>query len=77
MGRSDRLQIEVNMDAACKAGNHPLVAIYSTWGEEQDVVRWCPECGAVVIDTDYDGRTMPGSVRKMQLPQLARTAKKG
>lgn len=33
---------------------------------ESAVVRWCPTCGAVVIDTDYDGRTKPGDVMPMR-----------
>jgi DUF917 family protein len=31
-----------------------------------DVVRWCVNCGAIVIDTDVDGRTRPGNVMTMQ-----------
>ena len=37
--------------------------------EESYVVRWCSECGAVVVDTEYDGRTQPGSVREMKFPK--------
>lgn len=33
------------------------------------VVRWCSNCGAVVIDEDYDGRTKPGGVMKMKFPK--------
>lgn len=35
-------------------------------------VRWCQDCGAIVIDTDVDGRTMPGDVWAMTIPTLAR-----
>ena len=35
---------------------------------DQDVVRWCKICGAIVVDRDYDGRTNPGQVKKMQFP---------
>lgn len=36
------------------------------WNEEA-VVRWCPECGAIVIDKESDGRTLPG---KMMFPKI-------
>lgn len=48
----------------------PLKAIY--WNgtdDEAAVVRWCPQCGAVVVDTDFDGRTNPGAIMKMKFPQ--------
>lgn len=61
----------------CKKGNHPLVEITSSWlgygGYE--VVRWCPVCGSVVVDTDVDGRTMAGNVMKMRVPRIARERK--
>lgn len=37
--------------------------------EEEKVVRWCQDCGGVVVDIDVDGRTMePGGMRKMEFP---------
>ena len=52
-------------------GNHSLKVITS-FGSDQDltVVRWCEICGAIVVDTDYDGRTNPGAVMSMQFPKL-------
>ena len=53
----------------CRKGNHPLVEIQSAWmgyGEWQ-VVRWCPECGSVVVDIDVDNRTMAGRIMKMRI----------
>jgi DNA-binding NarL/FixJ family response regulator len=42
-------------------GPKPLIEIYRHHGAGSDkVVRWCPKCGAVVIDEDYDGRIRPG-----------------
>lgn len=35
---------------------------------EEHVVRWCSECGAVVVDVDYDGRTAAGRIMKMKVP---------
>ena len=56
----------------CRKGNHPLIELTRTWlgygGEE--VVRWCPECGSVVVDVDVDGRTMAGKIMKMKSPQV-------
>lgn len=50
--------------------NHDLIPVYieSISRDEQNVVRWCTKCGAVVVDVDYDGRTMPGKIRKIQVP---------
>jgi hypothetical protein len=45
-----------------------LETIYSdprSYGET-NVVRWCSDCGAVVVDLDYDGRTKPGGIMKMR-----------
>jgi hypothetical protein len=39
--------------------------------DTESVVRWCPECGAVVVDREVDGRLM-GSVVKMQFPETVR-----
>lgn len=35
------------------------------------VVRWCSDCGAVVIDNDIDGKIAPGAWRRMQFPKIA------
>jgi len=53
----------------CK-GNHNLLDIYCDGPEmEQSVVRWCEECGAIVVDVVVDGRTAPGRVMAMRLPK--------
>ncbi len=36
--------------------------------DSYNVVRWCPKCGAVVVDCDYDGRINPGQILKMRFP---------
>lgn len=58
----------------CKEGLHPFVKISSTTvGEdEEEVVRWCPECGAIVVDHDIDGRTIPGYYKKITYPNIVR-----
>ena len=54
------------------ANKHTLIVIYCGGPDmEQDVVRWCTICGAVVVDVDVDGRTAPGAIMKMLLPQTA------
>jgi hypothetical protein len=53
----------------CDGTNHNLVRIIRFGNEmEETVVRWCKDCGAIVVDVDYDGRTNPGRVMKMRFP---------
>lgn len=53
--------------------DHSLEDIFLHGPEmEETVVRWCPTCGAVVIDVDIDGRTNPGAIMKMKFPESAR-----
>ena len=57
---------------ACKNGEHKLKVIYwhsSLRGNEEPTVRWCGNCGAVVVDVDFDGRTNAGAIREMELPR--------
>jgi hypothetical protein len=35
------------------------------------VVRWCCNCGSVVIDNDIDGKVAPGDWKAMQFPRIA------
>jgi hypothetical protein len=35
-------------------------------------IRWCPECGAIVIDIDSDNRTFPGRIMKMKFPKISK-----
>lgn len=57
----------------CKEGLHPLKEIMRTSdGFVDNVVRWCPKCGAIVVDSDCDGRIYPGRYMKMILPTLAK-----
>jgi hypothetical protein len=54
----------------CQKGNHPWEAVYEDYVSDlvSNVVRWCPSCGAVVVDQDFDGRTNPGAIRKIGGP---------
>lgn len=57
----------------CRAGQHPLICILTTapkWDDECSVVRWCPVCGAVVVDMEYDGRTYSGRISAMKIPKI-------
>ena len=60
---------------SCTKGSHSLIVIYKedhdNENEESIVVRWCTECGAVVVDVDFDGRTAPGHIMKMRVPKGA------
>jgi hypothetical protein len=56
------------MYTKCKEGKHPLREVSRTSdGFVDRVVRWCPKCGAIVIDMESDGRTYPGRYLAMQL----------
>lgn len=54
----------------CKAGKHNLIVIYSHARAyfESPTVRWCENCGAVVVDMDVDGRTFAGNIMPMRFP---------
>lgn len=53
----------------CRNGQHSLQVIYIAGSSDcVDVVRWCRECGAVVVDVDFDNRTQPGRAVPMQFP---------
>jgi hypothetical protein len=39
--------------------------------DTESVVRWCPECGAVVIDREVDGRSM-GCIVDMKFPEITK-----
>lgn len=53
-----------------QCGADSLEEIYRVTGsfDIDAVVRWCPQCGAVVIDEDYDGRTKPGAIAPIRFP---------
>lgn len=54
----------------------PLEELFNFGGIDTDrVLRWCPKCGAVVVDLDIDGRTMPGNVVKMRIPEITKFIK--
>ena len=54
----------------CDGSFHNLIKIveYDVTTMDSKVVRWCMDCGAVVVDRDYDGRTNPAAIVKMKFP---------
>lgn len=58
----------------CKKGKHPLIEIsrISLGYDEEKVVRWCPQCGAIVADLEVDGRLFPGEYLKMRIPKITK-----
>lgn len=63
----------------CKIGHHSLINIMNIPQEydSHTIIRWCSICGAVVGDTDVDGRIHPGHVFKMMLPKNILDIKNG
>lgn len=61
----------------CDGRMHPFQEISSVELEEDvyQVVRWCPDCGSVVVDMDVDGRVHPGKVMPLKSPTYKRTQK--
>ena len=57
----------------CKTGIHPFIKIASfPFGMSDKVVRWCPECGAVVVKADYDNGTNAGYYKELQYPNITK-----
>ena len=50
-----------------KSGDHDLEIIMRRGSL---VVRWCKDCGAVVIDEEYDRRIYPGEIMPMKYPKI-------
>ena len=57
----------------CTEGRHQLLEVYRyDNGFEDEVVRWCSNCGAIVVDAEVDNRVYAGHIMKMRLPKLAK-----
>lgn len=65
----------------CKNGKHHLIVIYSSLydciGEVYAVIRWCKNCGAVVVDTEVDNRISPGKIMEMRFPEITKGKNNG
>lgn len=54
-------------------GSASLLEVYRHYLSGSDnVVRWCKKCGAVVVDTEVDGRTAPGRIMGMKFPLVSK-----
>ena len=76
MAKSFTIDINRKIDySGCREGLHPLKVIHvqNKGYDTELVVRWCPKCGAVVVDMDYDNRTKPGYYKKIQYPEITLT----
>ncbi len=61
----------MKLSEKCLQGLHPLKVIYTdSDGFVDNVVRWCPLCGAIVVDADVDGRVYPGKIMPMKLSEI-------
>lgn len=40
--------------------------------DQVEVVRWCSNCGGVVVDLDIDKQTNPGYYMKFKLPAIGK-----
>lgn len=59
----------------CFDGNHDLISIYETNGfmpGERECVRWCTNCGSIVVDCEQDSQIFPGAIMKMKSPNISK-----
>lgn len=56
----------------CCNGNHTLEEVYEERVDSSisNLVQWCSNCGAIVVDVVIDGRVSPGAIMKMKLPKI-------
>lgn len=62
--------------AECRKGNHETKEFlrFSIESNVDAVIRHCLTCGAVVADTETDGRVRPGGIAPMRGTRLLRAA---
>jgi hypothetical protein len=55
----------------CNKINHKLIEIWRVGYVDQPnvVVCWCEDCGAVVVDGEYDNRIYAGKYMPMKFPK--------
>jgi hypothetical protein len=56
----------------CDGNKHNLLEVYEHYDDAMGgaVVRWCENCGAIVIDRDFDNKTFPGYYVAMKFPTM-------
>lgn len=60
----------------CDGKNHKLEEIIrarTPTADVYNVVRWCKDCGGIVVDEEVDGRTYAGKWQNMKFPSLVVT----
>ena len=71
MNVDDNTLSKILEDCISNGREHNLEVVLSkSYSDHADVVRWCKNCGAVVVDVDFDSRTNPGQIMKMRLPRI-------
>jgi hypothetical protein len=57
----------------CQQGKHNFILIEAIELSpfEAKMIRWCEQCGAIVVDLDCDRRTLPGYFSKLKGPKHA------
>lgn len=58
----------------CKKDLHPFEIIMTkpTHSNEEAVVKWCPECGAIVVDLYCYGEKEPGHYKELEYPNITK-----
>lgn len=58
----------------CNKGQHEFIPILFSKKDihPEEVVRWCPICGAIRVDSTTSGQIHRSYVKKLQLPDLAK-----
>ena len=54
-----------------KTHNLEVIDTYDVGWDTYHVVRWCIDCGSIVVDKEIDGRLDPGGSVKMKFPKSA------
>jgi len=65
----------------CFEGNQhvgQLLEIFSFTSpdDSDEIVKWCPICGAVVIDQEVDNRVYSGRIMQMRFPKWTKQNKR-
>ena len=56
---------------ACHEGCNDIEIYRAFDGIADNVVRWCDQCGSIVVDAEADGRTYKGKIRRRTSPSVA------
>lgn len=64
----------MNYNKNCKKGKHLFINIHRCFDNDNSelVVRWCKNCGSVIVDCEYDNRVNSGYYLDLQTPKIAK-----